>query len=1047
MFLSRSSGPARVEKSPELHRYAHPPDFPFSGPEGSVHSGRLLQRAGAFRSALLIVVLLFVGAVQGQFQSNDPSDATTSLPFTLNAADQITICTNGSETTGGTLAGATNTPTTIIPAALCGSFTAGSTSDVWYRIDVPASGDIRFRVTLKDGSSNPLTNGGMAAYLAASAAGPFQLIDCAVGGNLTNSLTNPTLEATCVPAGSKIYLRVWDEGVSSSTKTFSVCVQGQDWGDLATRRDIADTPCGVYATPTPATILSVGGALATFYTTFACNEAFPYDPSCGSYRGGDVWFRATVPASGSIRLIASQGLTASRRINRIGFAMYSAAGTCSDYSQFSEIACVSTTLTSTSEATLATIGCLTPGSTVYIRAYPTIESQSTSGSSRYGAFRLRVTNPAGTPGTIANNLPCTATSLSFGACPAYTSGLVTFNDNTACTAPGVPQPGCGTFSSTTSRDVWYQFVAPANGTVGIHVNGNTSSIPVFDAAAALYTAASGNCNGPLTLVDCDDDHGPGLGAYIIRTDLVPGNTYYVRVWGEGTSGSQTGIFYICLTNPEPDPGNCFYLLRMSYDGTGGSQTMRVAIGPDTTDYTTTMGEPNEFVLVEVPGGLTVTFIYYNTALTGGIWYTYDGAQLGEIPTWVYRGGGAVTGPSPGPAYSYTVNSCAPYASAREDCLGSRTICGPSAIVDTTFLDYDSGYRGYITDLTVENRGCLQNENRAGRWFIFRAQADGEVSFTLQGLLSPTEDIDFAIWDAGAQPVGLLPNVSPSICSPTSAPIRCSSARVAARTGLLPYLPNRTSEGTGGFGWLSALPVLQDHVYLLYVVNMDIPITSPPYPPIIRRQNFRRFSLQWTSLLNSSGVTDNTILDCTQLILPIELIAFDAWRNGEDAELGWSTATERNSDHFAVERSMDGITFKTIGHVAAAGTSVMRRDYGFTDEAPLLGTNYYRLKMVDQDHTVEYSDVKVVVFGSADRMVVFPNPAGPEIHLSYGPSQPSVVYVTVIDATGRVVHHQNWSETSDAGQITLDVSDLARGTYIIRSVDVKGEVISARFIKG
>jgi len=145
--------------------------------------------------------------------------------------------------------------------------------------------------------------------------------------------------------------------------------------------------------------------------------------------------------------------------------------------------------------------------------------------------------------------------------------------------------------------------------------------------------------------------------------------------------------------------------------------------------------------------------------------------------------------------------------------------------------------------------------------------------------------------------------------------------------------------------------------------------------------------------------------------------------------------------------MDGITFKTIGHVAAAGTSVVRRDYGFTDEAPLLGTNYYRLKMVDKDDAVEYSDVKVVVFGSADRMVVFPNPAGAEIHLSYGPSQPSVVYVTVIDATGRVVHHQNWSETSDAGQITLDVSDLARGTYIIRSVDVKGEVTSARFIKG
>ncbi|MGV3637086.1 MAG: T9SS type A sorting domain-containing protein, partial [Flavobacteriales bacterium] len=790
-----------------------------------------------------------------------------------------------------------------------------------------------------------------------------------------------------------------------------------------------------------------GAALATFYTTFACNEGFPYDPSCGSYRGGDVWFRVTVPASGSIRLIASQGLTASRRINRMGFTMYTAAGSCSDYDQFSEIACVSTTLTSTSETTLSTVGCLVPGSTVYIRAFPTNESQSTSGSSRYGAFRLRVTNPAGTPGTIANNIPCTATPLGFGSCPTYVSGLATFNDNTACTAPGVPAPGCGTFSSTTSRDVWYRFVAPASGTVGIHVNGNTSSIPVFDAAAALYTAASGDCNGPLTLVDCDDDHGPGLGAYIIRTDLVPGDTYYIRVWGEGTSGSQTGIFYICLTEPVPAAGNCFYLLRMSYDGTGGSQTMRVAIGADTTDYTTTMGEPNEYVLVEVPSGLTVTFIYYNTGLTGGIWFTYDGAQLGQIPTWIYRGGGAVAGPSPGPAYSYTVNSCAPFAAAREDCLGSRTICGPTAVVDTTFLDYDSGYRGYITDLTVENRGCLQNENRAGRWFIFRAQADGEVSFALQGLLSPTEDIDFAVWDAGAQPVGLLPNVTPSICSPNAPPVRCSSARVAARTGLLPYLPNRTSEGTGGFGWLSPLPVLQDHVYLLYVVNMDIPITAPPYPPIIRRQNYRRFSLQWTSLLNSSGAPDNTILDCTPLILPVELLAFDAWRQEQDAQLSWSTATERNSDHFVVERSTDGSVFKSIGVVPAAGNSAVRRDYDFTDDAPFLGTNYYRLKMVDQDHGMEYSDVRVVIFAASDRLVAFPDPAADEINLTYGGSGSTIVHVSIIDAMGRQVLERSWRDADGAGRVTLNISALARGSYIIRSTDGRGEVMAVRFIKG
>lgn len=997
---------------------------PGPGPRGHRSLDGLASHA-LLRSALALIctVLIGVSGVSAQYQSDDPSDATTGLPYSLNTGGEIVLCTLGSQTMGGTLTAMTSTPSAVVLAPLCGAFTPGSTADAWYRLDVPATGDNRFRFTVMDGPSNPLTNGALAAYSAPSAAGPFQLLDCSHGGSLATA-ANPTLEVNSAPPGSKIYIRVWDE-VMTTGRNFSLCVQGQLWSDLATRQYIADTPCDVYTTPTPPTILVVGAAAATYYNSFARTENFPFDPSCGNYRGGDVWFRTTVPASGALSLSSRNAANTGRRIARVGFSMYTSSASCSDYTQFNEVSCVTATLTTTLTV-LSTVNCLTPGSYVWIRAYATIDSQSSP--SRYGAFQLRVTDPAGTAGVIANNLPCGATPLTIGTCPAYNSGTAGFNVG-ACFTPGVPAPGCGTISASTP-DVWFRFTAPANGTVSIRVNGDNSSIPAFDPATALYTTGGQPCNGPLTLVDCDNKHASGQGALMLRTGLEPGQTYYLRVWGEGTSGLQTGIFYVCISSPVPPPGYCYYMLQLTHVDVVGSQTIRVAIGTDTTDYTTN-GDPSERILVAVPSGVSVTFLYYNSGLAPGA-YTYSVYRFGEpTPLWTYTGGIAVIGPSPGPTFQHVVTTtCLPIVAAREDCLGSTTICGTATINSQTSIT-----NGQITDLAADNRGCLgSNEVRGGRWFVFRAQANGQISFTLRATVTTTDDLDFAVWDAGATPTASLPFVSPSVCAPVSPPIRCSSARVNGPTGLLPYLPNRFSEGTGGFGWLSPLTVQADHVYMLYVVNTVIGTTP------------RDFQVQWTQLLDEFGAPDNTILDCDQLILPVELITFDAKPMADDVLVSWSTATEKNSDHFIVERARDASTFAPIGVVDAAGFAVTRHDYGFTDTDPFLGANYYRLCQVDQDGVSTYSDIAVVNFDRSGKdLLVFPNPAYDNVQITSAKPMNGSVTFSVVDATGRVALSTSIN-ADEAFQTSMDVSGLANGVYVILATSSGTTLGTARFVK-
>jgi hypothetical protein len=92
-------------------------------------------------------------------------------------------------------------------------------------------------------------------------------------------------------------------------------------------------------------------------------------------------------------------------------------------------------------------------------------------------------------------------------------------------------------------------------------------------------------------------------------------------------------------------------------------------------------------------------------------------------------------------------------------------------------------------------------------------------------------------------------------------------------------------------------------------------------------------------------------------LPVELISFTGAVDANSiASLHWSTASERNSAYFALERSADGITFAEAGRVAAATASNQTLGYRWADPQRLSAPTYYRLRQVDNDGTAHYSSV-------------------------------------------------------------------------------------------
>lgn len=174
-------------------------------------------------------------------------------------------------------------------------------------------------------------------------------------------------------------------------------------------------------------------------------------------------------------------------------------------------------------------------------------------------------------------------------------------------------------------------------------------------------------------------------------------------------------------------------------------------------------------------------------------------------------------------------------------------------------------------------------------------------------------------------------------------------------------------------------------------------------------------------------------------LPVELASFTTQVvKNVDAQLNWRTASEKNNDHFDIERSLTGTEFVKIGQVRGQGTTTSLTDYALTDAGIGVlarGLVYYRLRQVDTDGQTAYSPVRSLSFGpSAGKLAIglVPNPAagGTSLDLTQMPS--GTYQVSLVDAMGRVVRGLRLS----AGQThLLDLRPLASGTY---TVLVRGE---------
>lgn len=178
-------------------------------------------------------------------------------------------------------------------------------------------------------------------------------------------------------------------------------------------------------------------------------------------------------------------------------------------------------------------------------------------------------------------------------------------------------------------------------------------------------------------------------------------------------------------------------------------------------------------------------------------------------------------------------------------------------------------------------------------------------------------------------------------------------------------------------------------------------------------------------------------------LPVVLKSFNAQKDQNKVLITWSTTSETNNDYFEVQRSADALSWSPIGRVEGASTTKNQQNYQLYDELPMSGVNYYRLKQVDTDQTVDFSRAVSVDMRTITVSKVWPNPGSDMLTLSMDDAFYQAKCV-ITDINGTIVSSQIKMLTPAFTQIPI--SKLGTGMYIIQITTLDGRSESLRFVK-
>src|SRR5262249_36238792 len=135
--------------------------------------------------------------------------------------------------------------------------------------------------------------------------------------------------------------------------------------------------------------------------------------------------------------------------------------------------------------------------------------------------------------------------------------------------------------------------------------------------------------------------------------------------------------------------------------------------------------------------------------------------------------------------------------------------------------------------------------------------------------------------------------------------------------------------------------------------------------------------------------------------PLNLIDYYLTLSNNIVTNYWKVVNDAAVKYYEVEHSTDGIHFNYLTKIYAARRADIV-NYSAIDANPATGWNYYRLKIIDDQNIISYSEIRKAFIGDKGLFTIYPNPAGEFLYLNLPSSNYAKRNLSLIDNSGKII---------------------------------------------
>jgi Secretion system C-terminal sorting domain len=173
-------------------------------------------------------------------------------------------------------------------------------------------------------------------------------------------------------------------------------------------------------------------------------------------------------------------------------------------------------------------------------------------------------------------------------------------------------------------------------------------------------------------------------------------------------------------------------------------------------------------------------------------------------------------------------------------------------------------------------------------------------------------------------------------------------------------------------------------------------------------------------------------------MPTLLMSFTGQINGNAGQLNWVMENQTNIKWFVIEKSADGSNFDSTSLVIGLNNAYST-EYQYMDTHLFSGGNYYRLRQVNLDGSMQYSKVISIDNNAAisAKMEVYPNPAVSMINYTITSSSADQVTFQVYNLAGMLVTSGAQQLAAGVNQQSITIAELKSGNYFLKISNRQG----------